>query len=113
MLDDTEYEPVVDEPARYTLGKSVADEIEATAVIEIFRHKNDEKVCVAAVIMVEGTVACPIVEDWKFDGPGERQLFQETMILATGKMADFYTNLPEELRTRLEEDQGADNAEEV
>lgn len=110
MSEEPQYEPVVtDEPARYTLGTPVADAVEATAVIEIFRHKNDERICVAAVIMVQGTVACPVVEDWTFDGPAEKTLFQNTMIEATSRMADFYAELPEEVRARLEAEQDAED----
>ena len=93
-------------PAAYTLGAPVVDELEATAVIEVFRNKDDESICVAAVIMVQGTVACPVIEDWTFEGPEEKQLFTEIMIDATGRMADFYSSLPKELRERLETEQG-------
>ena len=90
--------------ASYTIAEPVVDSEDGTAVIEVHRHANEEKVCVAAIVMLKGTVTAPVVEEWSF-GVGEEALFRSVLMEALSKMVDVYSALPAALRERFEADE--------
>jgi len=110
-MDDIQ--PITEqEPAIYETGTAVAEG--DSAVIEIYRckGKGDDytRLVVAAVMMMDGMVMAPQVEDVAYEGPVEQERYMDKMMEALGEMADYYASLPEEMKKKHDEKQAAKEA---